>query len=158
MRRQEGYAFALSRLVARLGGRKVRRAEWSTLETYGVGLLVFGISCVCAGRVLPLFVRATVLRVLLFGALPVLLWVTFLLLYYLVSLFIRLLRRFGLYSAPTNDPVQHLFFVWLTTVLSLLLVAKGSVWLQLLGGLWLGPLILNLISIPIERLLDQDLR
>jgi Predicted nucleoside-diphosphate sugar epimerases len=154
MRPQFGFAFALSRLLARLSGRKVCRAQWSGLEAYGVCLLVFGISCVSAGRVLPLVVRPGILRVALFAALPVILWGGFLLLYYVLSLVIHLFRRLGLYSAATNAPLQQLFFASLTTILSFFLLRSGSGWLQSLGILWLGLLALNLISIVVERLFD----
>jgi len=123
-----GFAFALTRLSARLSGRQVRRAEWSGLETNAVGLFVFGISLACAARVIPLFVRPIALQVVICTMLPVLLWIVYLLLYYLISLGIRICRRLGLYSAATNNPIQHLFFVLLTTLLSLSLVRSGTVW------------------------------
>lgn len=150
-----GFAFACSRLIARLGGRKASRAEWSGLEAYGVGLLVFGISWVCVARAIPSFVRPFALQIAIFLTLPVLLWVIYLLLYYLISLSIRPFRRFGLYSAPTNQPIQHLFFVLLTTFLSLSLLRSEVVWLESLGGLWLALLALNLLSIVIEKLFDR---
>ncbi len=150
-----GFAFACTRLLARLGGREVRRAEWSGLEAYGVCLLVFGISWVCAARAIPLFVRPLGLQIVIFVTLPVLLWLIYLLLYYLISLGIRLFRWLGLYSAPTNDPIQHLFFVLLTTFLSLSLLRSEAVWLESLGGLWLALLALNLLSIVIEKLFGR---
>ena len=155
MRQQSGFAFALPRLVVRLSGREVCRAQWSGLEANGVSLLVFGITWVCAGSALPLFVRPGVPRLVLFAVLPVMLWIGFLLVYYLISLLIRPFRRFRLYSAVTNVPIQHQFFVSLTTLLSFLLLRSDSGWLQSLGILWLGLLVLNLISMVIERLLDR---
>jgi hypothetical protein len=146
-----GFAFACSRLVARLGGREVRRAKWSGLEAYSVCLLVFGISWVYAARAIPLVVRPFALQIVIFVTLPVLLWLIHLLLYYLISLGIRLLRRLGLYSAPTNDPIQHLFFILLTTFLSLSLLQSEAIWLESLGGLWLALIALNLLSIVIEK-------
>jgi hypothetical protein len=150
-----GFAFACSRLVARLGGREVCRAKWSGLEAYGVGLLVFGISWVCAAHAIPLFVRRLALQIVIFVTLPVLLWLIYLLLYYLISLGVRLFRRLGLYSAPTNDPIQHSFFVLLTTFLSFSLLRSESVWLESLGGLWLVLLALNLLSIVVEKLFGR---
>jgi hypothetical protein len=152
MKPEVGFGFALPRLLARGRGREVRHAEWSGLEACGVGLLVFGINWVCAAHFLPLFVRPLILRIIVFVALPVLLWVAFLLLYYLVSLVIRLLRRFGLYTATTNDPIQHLFFVFLTTLLALFLIRNGSPPEHWLGELWLGLLALNLVAVAIEKI------
>jgi hypothetical protein len=79
----------------------------------------------------------------------------YLLLYYLISLGVRLFRRLGLYSAPTNDPIQHSFFVLLTTFLSFSLLRSESVWLESLGGLWLVLLALNLLSIVVEKLFGR---
>ncbi len=71
----------------------------------------------------------------------------FLLLYYVNSLMIALLRRLGLYSAMTNNPFQHFVIMSLTTLLALLLVRDESGWMRSLGIFWLGLLFLNLISI-----------
>jgi len=155
MRTPLGFAFALPRLVARLGGREVLRAEWSGLEAYGVGLLVFGISYLCAAGLVPLFVRPMVFQVVTYAILPVILWLVLLLLYYLISLASRTFRQLGVYSASTNDPAQHLFFVVLTTFCSWFLVRSNAIWLQSLGCLWLALLGLNLVAIAIEKLLDR---
>jgi len=155
MKPQAGFAFALSRLVARLGGRNVCRAQWSAPEAYGVCLLVFLISWVGTGRLLPLLVRAGILRLVLFAAVPLVLWLVFLLLYYLISLVIRIFRRFGFFLAASNAFLQHLFFASLTTLLSFFLLRSGSGLLQVLGSLWLGLVALNLVSILIEQLLDR---
>ena len=156
MRPRLGFAFPLSRLVARLCGRRVCRAKWSVVEAYGVCLLVFGINWVCAGWVVPLFVRGILFQLLVVLILPVVLWLIFLLLYYLISLLIRLLRRLGLYSAPTNEPGQHFFFVCLTTFLSLLLLQSENLWLQSLGGVWLALLGLNLVALALEKAITRD--
>ena len=97
--------------------------------------------------------RSAQLLVLLL--IPFAVWAAFLLLYYLNSLMIALLRRFGLYSAMTNNLFQHFVIMSLTTLLALLLVRDESGWMRSLGIFWLGLLFLNLISILILRFLHE---
>jgi hypothetical protein len=154
--RQIGYAFALPRLVARLGGRKVRRAELSRWEAYGVGLLVFGISCVFVGRALLSIVRPPPLQLLIALLLPFGIWVAFLILYFLNWLISRFLRQLGLYSAPTNNPFQHFAIMSLITLLAALLVNDECDWVKSLGIFWLGLLALNLLSLLVLKLLHES--
>ena len=153
--REIGYAFALPRLIAHLGGRRARRAELSRWEAYGLGILVFGISCVFVGNTLLPVVRPIFARLLLLLLLPFAVWAAFLLLYYLNSLMIALLRRFRLYSATTNNAFQHFVIISLTTLFAFLLVRDESGWMRSLGFFWLGLLSLNLISILILQLLHE---
>jgi hypothetical protein len=149
-----GYAFALSRLVARSTGRKPRRAEFSGLEAYGLGLLVFGMSCVFVARSL-LFVRPTVFYLMVLLILPFAIWIGFLLLYYLNSLVVALLRRLGFYSAVTNNPFQHIVIMSLISLVAFQFLLEEPVWVKSLGVFWLGVLSLNLLSILIEKFLDE---
>jgi len=149
---QIGYAFALPRLLARLAGRKARRAELSRWEAYGVGILVFGMSCVFVARLFLPFVRPSALQGLVVFLLPFAIWVAFLILYYLNSLIIALLRRFGLYSAPTNNPFQHVVIMALTTATALHFLGDECDSVKSLGIFWLGLLFLNFLSILAERL------
>lgn len=154
--REIGYAFALPRLIALLGGRRARRAEFSRWEAYGLGILVFGISCVFVAHTLLSVVRPAFARFLLLPLLPFAIWAAFLLLYYVNSLLTAFLRRIGLYSAETNNPFQHFVIMSLTTLLALLLVWEESAWMKSLGLLWLGLLFLNLISILLLRFLHES--
>ncbi len=153
---QLGYAFALPRLVARLAGRKVRRAELSRGEAYGVGLLVFGISCVVAARAILPFARPLVWQMLCLFFLPFAMWIAWLLLYYVNALFIAMFRKLGLYSAVTNNPFQHVIIMSLSTLLATLLAYKETGWMECLGILWLGLVALNLFSIACLALLDES--
>ena len=78
--------------------------------------------------------------------LPFAIWLAFLVLYYLNSLVIAVLRRLGLYAAITNNPFQHFVIMSLTTLFALLLVRDETGWMRSLGIFWLGLLSLNLIS------------
>ena len=151
-----GYAFALPRLIARTAGRKPRRAEFSGAEAYGLGILVFGISCVFVARALLPLVRPLALQLLVLFVLPFAIWVALLLLYYLNSLVVALLRKLGLYTAVTNTPFQHFVIMSLTTVLACILVRDETGWMRSLGIFWLGLLSLNLLSIFLEKLLDES--
>ena len=150
-----GYAFALSRLVARLVGRKPRRAEFSGAEAYGLGFLVFGISGILVGRALLPIVRPGALYLVVLFVLPFAVWLAFLLLYYLNSLVIILCRRLGLYSAVTNNPFQHILIMSFTSLIALHFLREEHGWVKSLGVFWLGLLSLNLIAIFLEKCLDE---
>ena len=153
--RQLGYAFALSRLVARLAGRKARRAEFSSTEAYGLGILVFAIGFVFVARALLPIVRPFALYLLVLFFLPFAIWIAFLLLYYLNSLVIAVFRRLGLYAAATNNPFQHIVIMSLTTLFALHFLHAERDWVKSLGVFWLGLLSLNLLSIFLEKMLDE---
>ncbi len=153
--RQIGYAFALPRLAARLAGRKPRRAEFSGGEAYGLGLLVFGISCVFVARLLPV-VRPVALQGIVLFLLPFAIWIGFLILYYLNSLVVALLRRLRLYRASTNNPVQHFVIMSLTTGIAVYFLRDECTWVKSLGVFWLALLGANLFSIVVLRVLGEE--
>ena len=121
MKRESGYWFALPRLCARLAGQKVRRAEWSRWEAYGLGGLVFGIGCVFLGRALCTVVRPWPGRALCLLLTPIAIWLACLLVYFVNWLLAKLLRRLGLDSRRTNKPLQSLCSIALRTLLAALL-------------------------------------
>ena len=106
--RQIGYAFALPRLVARLAGHKPRRAEFSGAEAYGLGILVFGISCIFVARALLPIVRPFALYLLVLFVLPFAIWIALLLLYYLNSLVDRPLSQTRALRRGHKHPVSAL--------------------------------------------------
>lgn len=151
-----GYAFALPRLAARFGGRQVRRAELSRWEAYGTGILVFGISCVFAGRAILPLVRPLALQLLALLLLPFAIWIAFLLVYFVNAQIVALLRRLGLYSAPTNNSLQHFVIISGITLLAALLLRDECDWVKSLGVFWLGLVSLNLLSILILKLRHEN--
>jgi hypothetical protein len=153
--REIGYAFALPRLVARLGGRKVRRAELSRWEAYGMGLLVFGISCVFVARAILPIVRPLPLQLFVALLLPFAIWIVFLIVYFVNWLIVTFLRQLGLYSAMTNNPFQHFVIMSLITLLAARLVWDESGWLKSLGLFWLGLVALNWLSIACLKILNE---
>jgi hypothetical protein len=154
--RELGYAFALPRLVARLCRRKVRRAELSRWEAYGTGILVFGISCVFAAHAFLPIVRRFGLQLLILLLLPFGIWIAFLLLYFVNARIAALLRRLGLFSAPTNNPIQHSVIMSLITFLAVLLMLDEGAWMRSLGIFWLGLVSLNLLSLLVLKLRHES--
>lgn len=148
---QLGYAFALPRLLARLAGRQVRRAQLSRWEAFGFGILVFGMSWFFLARLVLPFVRPRFLLGLVLLLLPFALWVAFLLLYFVNAQVVALLRRFGLYTAPTNNPFQHFVIMTLTSGIALLFWRDDGGWIHSLGAFWLGLLFCNLLAIAILK-------
>ncbi len=153
--RQIGYAFALPRFLARLGGRKVERAEWSRVEAYGVGILVFGICCVFVARMVLPFVRPLTGQFLFLFVLPFAVWIAFLVVYAVNWQLVTLLRRLGLYSAPTNNPFQHFVIMTLVTIVAALFLRDGG-WVKSLGELWLLLLGANLLALSVLKLRHED--
>lgn len=151
-----GYFFALPRLLAWLGGKPARRAEFSAWEAYGFGAVVFLISCLLAGRALWEIVRPESLRILLLVLVPIKVWIGFLLLYYLNSLIARLLRRLRLYSAPTNNPLQHFLIMTLLTGLVVWMMATNRGWLRSLGIFWCALLALNLFALAALKTFGKE--
>lgn len=156
MKERIGYAFALPRLVARIAGRQPRRAEFSRWEAYGLGILVFGISCVFAARLLLPFVRPGFLQGLGLFLLPPAIWMAYLVLYFINAQIVALLRKLGLYSAPTNNPFQHFVIMTATSWIALLFLEDECDWVKSLGVFWLALLGANLFSIVILRILRGD--
>jgi hypothetical protein len=152
---QIGYAFALPRLLARLAGREARRAELSAAEAYGLGVLVFGMSCMFVARALLPMVRPFLLSLLVLFLVPFAVWIAFLLLYYLNSLVVALLRRLRFYSAITNNPFQHVVIMSLTTLIAFHFLGDECRWANSLGLFWLGLLGLNFLAILVEKLSDE---
>ena len=146
-----GYAFALPRLLARLAGRAPRKAELSRWEAYGFGILVFGMSCVCASRLLFPFVRLGLLQGLFLLLVPFAVWLAYLPLYFVNARVAALLRRLGLYSGPTNNSLQHVAFMTLTSGIALFFLRDECAWIKSLGVFWLGLLFCNLLALVILK-------
>lgn len=144
---QAGYAFSLPLLLARLRGRKARRAEWSQWEAHGFGMLVFAMSCIFAARFLLSLVRFGLGQALLLLLLPFAIWIVFLLVYFVNAQVIAVLRQLGLYTAPTNNPFQHVVIMTLTSAMALIFLRDDSALLKSLGVFWLGLLFCNLLAL-----------
>jgi hypothetical protein len=152
---QLGYAFALPQLVARLVGRRPRRAEFSRWEAYGLGILVFGMSVIFALRLVLDFLGPGALRIVALLFLPFGVWLGFLVFYFVNAQLAALLRRLRLYRAPTNNPFQHFVITAWTSWLALFFVRQGSLFLNSLGCFWLALFCLNLCAAVVLRFSDE---
>jgi hypothetical protein len=148
---ERGFWFALPRLLARLTGRKVRRAQWSAVEAYGLGWLVFLFPCVFFWREQLAVVRPIFWQIVLFVLIPLAVWIGWLLLYFFVWLLAGLLRQLGLFSRLTNNPLQSFFIILIVSVLALLFLRDEQFWLRSLGMFWLGLVALNFCAEVILR-------
>ena len=137
MNDEAGFWFALPRLLARIAGRsKVRRAEWSAVEAYWLGWLVFLIPCLFLWREGGLFFVLT----------PLVVWVGWLVVYFLVWLLANRLRQLGFYRAGTNNPLQSLFILALVSLCALRFLGDPNLIFRSLGLFWLALLGLNLLA------------
>ncbi len=139
MNDEAGFWFALSRLLARTAGRKVRRAEWSWVEAYGLGWLVFLIPCVFLWRECGVFLVLT----------PFVVWIGSLVVYFLGWLLASLLRRLGLYRARTNNPLQSFFILGLVSLGALRFLADPNFVFRSLGIFWFALLALNGVAMAV---------
>jgi hypothetical protein len=152
-----GYGFALPRLLVRLAGKRVRRTQFSALEAYAIGLLVFATHYIFLARLLIIpLVRPGWPLVLVLSLLPIATWIYFVLLYYAISLVLRIFRRFGLFVSLPNNHFQSVIITALTTLVALLFLRADAFWLKSVGGFWLGLLLLNLLAIAAEKLADAN--
>ncbi|HEY2713271.1 MAG TPA: hypothetical protein VGI60_12210 [Chthoniobacterales bacterium] len=148
-----GYGFALPRMLARLAGKRVRQAQFSALEAYAVCLLIFATHYIFLTRLLIIpLVRPGWSLVLGLSLLPIATWVYLLLLYYAISLVLRIFRKFGLFVSLPNNHFQSVIITALTTLVALLFLGADAFWLKSLGGFWLGLVLLNLLAIAAEKL------
>ncbi len=156
MKNATGYWFALPRLLARCSGREVPRAQWSRWEAYGLGWLVFGVSCVSLGHALFAFVRLWPWRLLILLAIPFAVWIGCLIFYFVNWLLARLLRRLGLFAARTNNPLQSFMIISFVTLLAASLARGENGWLRSLGIFWCALVILNFLAAVVLKLAGKS--
>lgn len=138
------FYFALPRLCASLRGGGTGRSENHWLEANVAGGAVYLISCLFAARLI--FPEAaswqliSLLVPLAFGMLFV--WMIML---YLNSLLVKLLRACGFFETLPNARAQSVLIGLLTTAFAFGLILNGS-WMRLIGVAWVAGLGLNLAA------------
>lgn len=150
-----GYSFALPRLLARIAGRKVRRAQWSAVEAYGLGSLVFLLPCLWLWHEEMAGARSLVRQVLALALVPLFVWFGWLLVLAAVCSLARALRQLGLYRAPTNLPLQSFFILTLVSLCALSWLREPNLVLCSLGIFWLGLVLLNFLAAICLRFLHE---
>ena len=150
-----GYAFALPRLLARIAGRKVRRAQWSAAEAYGLGSLVFLLPCVWLWHEELAGSRSLVRQILALVLVPLLVWLGCLLVLAAVWFLAWGLRRLGLYRAHTNLALQSFFILTLVSLCALSSLREPNLALRSLGIFWFGLVLLNFLAAISLRFLHE---
>lgn len=147
------FYFALPRLLAKLRGGSSARTEQNWPEISTVGALIHLIVYSFAAQ---LFLQRLELWKQLALAIPlaVLVWLVWLLVLYLNSLGIRLLRAGGIMRDLPKSRAQGLLIGIMTTGCAYSLALSNS-WLRILGEIWLVAVVLNLGAAALLRLLGH---
>jgi CDP-diglyceride synthetase len=138
------FYFALPRLLAHWRGGNSTRAEKNSVEAWAGNLAIFGITYLYFARFIP---DGTTwwLSGLMFVALAFLVWLFWLLMLYLNSLILKLLRGIGLLRSLPARRGQGILIVATTAAMALALVQNGS-FAGEIAALWLTAIAMNLIA------------
>jgi hypothetical protein len=138
------FYFALPRFIALLRGGDTRRAETNAMEAWFVGLMMYLIHYLFFAHFIPPrlspWLTALLLIVLAFWV-----WLFWLLLLYLNSVFIHLVRLGGLFRTISTRRAQSILWGIFTTVMACALL-QDSPWVREIGAIWLVAVTLNLAS------------
>ncbi len=138
------YNFSLPRLLAHCRGRPAHRTERNWTEANVVGALVhlvvyvFAFDILLAG--LPAWQGVFLSIPLAFGV-----WIFWLLVLYLDSLTIRLLRACGFLRTMSDIHAQSFLICTITTVCAVQLLLTAS-WTRFIGVVWIALVALNLFA------------
>ena len=141
---QPHFYFALPRLIATMRGADGRRAEKNGTEAWVGNIAIYLINYLFFAQFipahLPLWQRALLLVGVVF-----LVWLFWLLVFYLNSLIIKLLRQLGLFrSIPTRRAQSILLGTW-ATAMAFALLERGS-WIGEVASIWLVAVAMNLAA------------
>lgn len=141
------FYFALPRLIGTMRGADSRRAENNAAEATAGGLAVYLINYLFFAQfvpaALPLWQTA-----LWLGGMVFLTWFYWLLILYLNSLIIKILRPLGVFrSIPTRRAQSILLCTW-TTAMAFDLLERGS-WIGEVASIWLVAVAMNLTAAAI---------
>jgi hypothetical protein len=138
------FYFSLFRVIALLRGGDAR-TEGNGFEAWLVGLMIFSIHYLFFAT---LFVPSHLgpwLTGLLLVALAFWIWIFWLLLLYLNSVIIKLLRTCGLFCTLPIRRLQSILWGILTTAMACVLL-KSNPALRELGAIWLVAVAMNLVA------------
>jgi len=154
-KREPLFYFSLPRLVAKICGGNPRRAETNAVEAWAGGLLFYLISYVFfAAQLIP---RGLVhwRTVLLLVALVFFVWLFGLLLLYINSLIIKVLRLCGLFRTIPIRRAQSILLGITTTAMAGALLTRES-WMRGVGLFWLLAVAVNLASALVLALRNEE--
>lgn len=146
------FYFALPNLASRLRGQIRERVEGDPIEARLPGLAIFIVTCSFAfkmsanrlsGWQLEFFIVALPFTAFFF-------WVVIL---YLNSLVVRLLRTIDLFKSVPNNRAQSVLICGLTTLFAGTLAISAS-WMRFVGFAWIAGLALNLAAAAVIAIDD----
>jgi hypothetical protein len=141
---QPHFYFALPRLIATMRGAEGSRAENNGTEACVGSLAIYVINYLFFAQFVPSHLPLWPAALLLAG-LVFLVWFFWLLVLYLNSLIIELLRHAGLFrSIPTRHAQSILLGTW-TTAMAFALLDRGS-WVGEAASIWLVAVAMNLAA------------
>lgn len=142
--RDPQFYFSLPRFIALLRGGDTRRSERNAVEAWVAGLIMYLVHYLFFTHFLPPGL-APWLSALLLIFLAFWVWLFWLLLLYLNSVIIQLLRLGGLFRTVATRHVQSLLWGVVTTAMACELL-KDSPWIREIGAIWLVTVAMNLAS------------
>ena len=144
-KRPPQFYFSLLRVITLFRGGDARRGESNGREAWLIGLAIYLIHYVFfAVQVIP-FDLAVWLTTLFLIALAFWIWIFWLLVLYLNSIIIKLLRWCGLFRTIPDRRGQSILWGIMTTAMAFELL-KCSPWIRELGTVWLLAVAMNLAS------------
>ena len=154
-KRVSQFYFSLPRLIAKMSGSNARRAETNATEAWAAGLFFYLISYLffAAQFIPPGLPRWQ--TALLLVALAFLVWLFGLLLLYINSLVIKMLRLCRLFRTIPTRRAQSILLGISTTAMACALLMRGS-WMGGVGLFWLLAVAVNLASALVLALSNED--
>jgi hypothetical protein len=141
------FYFALPRLMSRWRGGDSVRAEKNSAEAWAAGIGVYIVSYLFFAALLPAQFRLW-RALLVFIALAFGVWLFWLVMLYLNSLVIKLLRFAGLIRQMPDRHGQSILISTTATVMACSLLTSGS-WIADIGALWIIGVTMNLAAAAI---------
>jgi hypothetical protein len=139
------FYFALPRVIAMLCRGNAQRSETNGFEAFLVGLWIYAIHYLYFASVFIPKLPTRWLLPLLLIVLVIGVWFFWIVLTYMNSLIIRLLRLFGLFQTVPTRRVQSIIWGLVTTIMAGE-VLKNHPWLWQLSLFWLLAVFLNLLA------------
>ena len=139
------FYFSLFRVMAMLRGGDARRAESNGFEARLVGLMMYSIHYLFFATLLIPSNLEPWLTALLLVALAFWIWLFWLLLLYLNSVIVKVLRAVGFSRTIPIRRIQSISWGIVTTAMALELL-QCSPWMRELGAIWLVAAAMNMTS------------
>lgn len=135
------FYFSLPRVAAKIAGGDSERSEDNWTEANVVGWAVYLVSYIWA-RERFLFPSASWKKIPELVLLAFAIWIFWLLILYLNSLIIKILRRAGFFRARPDRDAQSMLILVLMTLFACDLALQSS-WSSIVGWIWIAALTLN---------------